>query len=245
MEIVVLVCLSVLSILIGLSGVYMTMLEFVPIRWVYYMNRVRLPWAIIILLIAGGLTFYWSYHRYWLSCIAFVLTVLGVFLAYRLTQERMFAAVDFPEVEAVTTDGLLLDDSELAVIEYNGVTKCYPLDYVIHHHIINDQFGSKTVSLTYCAMCRSIIPFDVTDIGPLYVSSFKHANMIVSDRKTGTFYQQANFQSLIGKLHPSELMAIPFQIATWEEVKKMIKKPVMPVLKKEDLTPFELPIKGL
>jgi hypothetical protein len=27
-------------------------------------------------------------------------------------------------------------------------------------------------------MCRSIIPFDVTDIGPLFVASFKNANMI-------------------------------------------------------------------
>ncbi|EHO09769.1 DUF3179 domain-containing (seleno)protein [Myroides odoratimimus] len=207
--------------------------------------EVRLPLAIVVLLIAGGLTFYWPDYWSWLSYIPFVLTIFGVLLVYRLTQERMFVSVDFTEMKAVTTEELLVDGSELAVIEYNGVTKCYTLDYVIDHHIINDQFGSKTVSLTYCAMCRSIIPFDVTAIGPLYVSSFKHANMIVSDRKTGTFYQQANFESLIGKLHTSELVAIPFQIATWEEVKKMFKNPIMLVLREGDLTPFELPIKGL
>ncbi|MDM1461370.1 DUF3179 domain-containing protein [Myroides odoratimimus] len=245
METAVLVCLSVLSILIGMSGVYMTMLKFVPVRLVYYMNRVRLPLAIVVLLVVWGLTFFWLDQWSWIGYFSLILAILGVFLAYRLTQERMFIAVDFPDIIEVTTGDLLPDDSELAVIEYNGVVKCYPLDYVIHYHIINDWFGSKMVSLTYCAMCRSIIPFDVTAIGPLYVSSFKHANMIVSDRKTGTFFQQANFESLVGKLHPSELIAIPFQIVTWREVKNMFETPVLPVLKEGDLKPFELPIKGL
>ena len=96
----------------------------------------------------------------------------------------------------------LTDDMQLAVIEHGDVTKAYPLDYVVHHHIINDSFGNRIVALTYCAMCRSIIPFDVTDIGPLFVGSFKDANMIVADRRTKTFFQQATFKSIIGRLHP-------------------------------------------
>jgi hypothetical protein len=106
----------------------------------------------------------------------------------------------------------LCDDMETAVIEYGGVTKAYPLDYVIHHHIINDRFGNRVVALTYCAMCRSIIPFDVADIGPLFVGSFENANMIVADRRTRTFFQQATFESLIGPLHPHTLTMIPFQV---------------------------------
>ncbi len=96
----------------------------------------------------------------------------------------------------------LTDDMQLAVIEHGGVTKAYPLDYVIHHHIINDWFGDRIVAVTYCAMCRTIIPFDVTDIGPLFVGSFKNANMIVADKRTKTFFQQATFESIVGRLHP-------------------------------------------
>jgi hypothetical protein len=54
-------------------------------------------------------------------------------------------------------------------------------------------------------MCRSIIPFDVTDIGPLFVGSFKDANLIVADRKTKTFFQQATFESIIGNFRAPDL----------------------------------------
>ena len=134
---------------------------------------------------------------------------------------------------------------QLGIIEYGGVTKAYPLDYVIHHHIINDRFGERIVALTYCAMCRSIIPFDVTDIGPLFVVSFKNANMILADRKTKTFFQQATFESIIGKLHPHILTPIPFQILSWGEIKRL--SPISQVVKvtKKDFREFQLPIPGV
>jgi hypothetical protein len=94
-------------------------------------------------------------------------------------------------------------------------------------------------------MCRSIIPFDVTDIGPLFVGSFKNANMIVADRKTKTFFQQASFRSIIGKLHPHELKMIPFQILTWSEVKALDPIPKVVKVTEKDLKEFKLPIPGV
>ena len=134
---------------------------------------------------------------------------------------------------------------QLAVIEHGGVTKAYPLDYVIHHHIINDWFGDRIVALTYCAMCRSIIPFDVTDIGPLFVGSFKNANMIVADRRTRTFFQQATFKSIIGRLHPRTLTMIPFQILPWSEVRRLKPLPQVCQVTHDDFREFQLPIPGV
>ena len=106
---------------------------------------------------------------------------LAVVLTYRMHQETAFPAVDFPAMSDDPFKLPLADDMMLGVIEYSGVTKAYPLDYVI---IINDRFGDHIVALAYCAMCRSIILFDVTDIGSLFVGSFKNANLIVADRRT-------------------------------------------------------------
>jgi len=36
---------------------------------------------------------------------------------------------------------------------------------------------------------------------------------IVADRRTKTFFQQATFNSIIGRLHPHALAMIPFQIS--------------------------------
>jgi len=139
----------------------------------------------------------------------------------------------------------LTDDQQVAIIQYGGVSKAYPLDYVIHHHIVNDRFGDRIVALTFCPMCRSIIPFDVSDIGPLFVGSFKGSNMIVADRRTKTFFQQATFDSIVGRLHPHTLTMIPFQILAWSELKTMKSMPQVAGVKESDFKEFELPIPGL
>ncbi|MBU1174702.1 MAG: DUF3179 domain-containing protein, partial [Alphaproteobacteria bacterium] len=127
----------------------------------------------------------------------------------------------------------------------SGVARAYALDHLIHHHVINDRFGDRIVALTYCAMCRSIIPFDVTDIGPLFVGSYKNANMIVADRRTGTFFQQATFKSITGRLHPSELTMVPYEMLTFKELRCSGDVPEFARFTERDLRPFDLPIPGL
>ena len=80
---------------------------------------------------------------------------------------------------------------------------------------------------------RPVKAFDVTDIGPLFVASFKNANMIVVDKKTGTFFQQASFNLVIGKLHPYSLKMISFQILSWKTIKSL--KSSLQVVKKMSL----------
>jgi hypothetical protein len=179
------------------------------------------------------------------AAVPLALIALAVVLTYRMHQESAFPAVDFP---AMSDNPLLLplaDDTQLAVIEHGDVTKAYPLDYVIHHHIINDSFEDRTIALTYCAMCRSIIAFDVTEIGPLFVGSFKDANMIVADKRTSTFFQQATFKSIIGRLHPHTLTMIPFQILPWGEIRRGEQLPQVCQVTDDDFREFQLPIPGV
>ena len=239
--------LAIISLLVGTAAFYMAMIEAFPIEWLYYHHRFgkRIAWAILIGSIAWAS---WTTVETGAfptrALVPLLLMGLGVVLTYRATQEHLFKAVDFP---AFADDPLTLpltDDMQVALVEHEGVTKAYPLDYVIHHHIINDRFGDRIVSLTYCAMCRSVIPFDVTELGPLYVASFKNANMVVADRKTKTFFQQATFDSVIGKLHPLALTMIPFQILSWSELKMLDPLPQVAHITKKDLRQFELPIPG-
>lgn len=240
--------LATLALLIGTAAIYMALIRPFPIEWLYYHYFMRKPvvWGIL------GVSVLWTLWRLaitgdfpWPALIPLALTALAVALTYRMHQESAFPAVDFP---AMSEDPLrlpLTDEAQLAIIEYGGATKAYPLDYVIHHHIVNDRFGASTVALTYCAMCRSVIPFDVSDIGPLFVGSFKHANMIVADRRTKTFFQQSTFESIIGPLHPRTLTMIPFQVLAWREVKSLAQLPEVAQVTELDLREFQLPIPGL
>ncbi|MGO1328848.1 MAG: DUF3179 domain-containing (seleno)protein [Idiomarina loihiensis] len=239
---------AILSLAVGTAAVYMTLIQSFPVQWSYYHYFIRKPftWAVLVAGVIGTLLMSWQIDELPLwTLFPIILMALAVVLAHRLHQENVFKAVDFPAMADEPLKLPLQDNMELAVIEYDGVTKAYPLDYVIHHHIINDRFEDKLVALTYCAMCHSIIPFDVTDIGPLFVGSFKNANMIVADKKTKTFFQQASCESVIGKLHPYTLTMIPFQVLTWSEVKKLNPCPKVVRVTKQDFKAFELPVKGL
>lgn len=248
MESILFYGLSFIALAIGTAAVYMALVERIPISWLYYHYFIRKPinWTILIVLLFWTFLIYQKQSHFpaW-TIIPILLTAIAVVLTYKMHQETVFKAVDFPEMTTDIPKLPVTDEMQLAVIEYDGETKCYPLDYVIHHHIVNDKFNSKTVALTYCAMCRTIIPFDVTDIGPLFVGSFKNANMIVADKRTKTFFQQATLKTVIGKLHPSKLTIIPFQILPWSEIKKFIPIPQVVKVTSEDLKEFQLPIPGL
>jgi hypothetical protein len=226
----------------------MALIKSFPVQWLYYHYFIRKPmvWTIFVgtVIWAFGITLQTGVFPLW-TLIPLALMGLAVVLTYKMHQENAFRAVDFPVMAEDVSSLPLRDDMQLGVIEYGGVTQAYPLDYVIHHHIINDQFGEHIVALTYCAMCRSIIPFDVTDIGPLFVGSFKDANMIVADRKTKTFFQQATFESIIGKLHPHTLTMIPFQILSWSEIKRLSPIPQVVKVTEKDFREFQLPIPGV
>ena len=240
--------LAIIALATGTAAIHMALIKSFPVQWLYYHYFIRKPivWAILVgtVIWAFGITLQTGVFPIW-TLIPLALMGLAVVLTYRMHQENTFRAVDFPVIAEDTYSLPLRDDMQLGVIEYGGVTKAYPLNYVIHHHIINDQFGERIVALTYCAMCRSIIPFDVTDIGPLFVGSFKDANMIVADRKTKTFFQQATFESIIGKLHPHTLTMIPFQILSWGEIKRLSPIPQVVKVTEKDFREFQLPIPGV
>jgi len=248
MTLLIFYILALLSLAIGTAAIYMALIARIPLSWLYYHYFLRKPvnWIILIVLLFWTFLIYQQqdYFPTW-TIIPIILSLIALILTYRMHQETVFKAVDYPKMTSDISNLPLSDKMQIAVIEYDGETRCYPLDYVILHHIINDKFNSKIVSLTYCAMCRTIIPFDVTDIGPLFVGSFKDANMIVADRKTKTFFQQATLKSVIGKLHPHELKMIPFQILPWTKVKEMNPTPKVVNVTKEDLKEFQLPIPGI
>ncbi|HRW09124.1 MAG TPA: DUF3179 domain-containing (seleno)protein [Caldilineaceae bacterium] len=239
---------ALIALAVATAALYMAMFAPFPAEWLYYQYFIRKPLAWTILLVSGAWVG-WTTSRTGIfplgSLIPLLLMGLAVILAYRMHQEVVFQAVDFPALAEDPYSLPLQDAMQLAIIEYGGATKAYPLDYVVHHHIVNDRFGDRIVSLTYCAMCRSVIPFDVTDIGPLFVASFKHGNMIVGDRKTKTFFQQATFQSIIGPLHPHTLTMLPFQILPWSAVKALQPLPAVAQVTANDLGEFALPIPGV
>mgnify|MGYP000439007700 CR=1 FL=1 len=234
--------------LLGTGGVTLTLIPWVPETWTRHHFRLRRPGAAVLSALAVGLAAGAvgpGGASLGAALVPLLLTAFFSVLAVRLHQEFAFPAVDFPPASPDPLALPLADDQLLAVLEVEGVTRAYPLDYVIHHHVVNDRFGDRMVALTYCAMCRTVVPVDVTALGPLFVGSFKHANMIVADRRTHTFFQQGSLSSLIGPLHPMELEMLWCQTLTWADVKQLDPLPQVVAVTERDLRAFELPIPGV
>ncbi len=156
---------AILSLAVGTAAVYMTLIQSFPVQWSYYHYFIRKPftWAVLVAGVIGTLLMSWQIDELPLWTLPpLILMALAVVLAHRVHQENAFKAVDFPAMANNPLKLPLQDNMELAVIEYNGVTKAYPLDYVIHHHIINDRFEDKLVRHVpqyYSFRCHRYWPF--------------------------------------------------------------------------------------
>ena len=243
----ILYLLATTALITSVAFIPLILITAIPLKAVYYHSLIRKPvvWGIFICSLFWLAWMYFSAGIFqWGYLIPLALMGAAVFIIYNLYPSVAFPAVDHPTMSNDPMQLPIEDKAQMAIIEYEGVTKAYPLDYLIHGHIINDTFGERLVSLTYCALCRSVIPFDVTDIGPLYVGAMKNGNMVLADQRTKTFFQQGTFESVIGPLHPKTLEMIPFQFLTWKQVKNLNPLPQVCHVTSHDFREFQLPLPG-
>jgi hypothetical protein len=93
------------------------------------------------------------------------------------------------------------------------VPRAYPIRYLIWHEIANDVVGDVPVAVTFCPLCNSEITFDRrTDAGILSFGvsgNLRNSDMIMYDRETESWWQQAIGEAIVGDLTDTELQTLP------------------------------------
>ncbi|MGR3321039.1 MAG: DUF3179 domain-containing protein [Pseudooceanicola sp.] len=122
-------------------------------------------------------------------------------------------------VPAARETGLAPDEAVLVVALQDHPPRAYPLRYLLWHEIANDRFGGTPVAITYCPLCNSAQVFDrrvgarVLEFG---VSGLlRHSDMIMFDRETESWWQQATGEAVVGELAGSALARIPAWVESW------------------------------
>jgi hypothetical protein len=115
-----------------------------------------------------------------------------------------------------------ISESEPVIaFELNGTSKAYPLQIMIWHEIVQDQFGEIPVLITFCPLCYSAIVFDRRIDGKTHdfgVSGFlRHSDMIMFDRKTESLWQQFTGEALVGDYTGKQLKILPSQIMSFKQ----------------------------
>lgn len=130
------------------------------------------------------------------------LVVLGVvyLFNFRMTAERMF--LEPSQLNFSSLNSKSLSDSSLVIaVAHGGEAKAYPIRFIAYHHQVRDQIAGKEIMVTYCSVCRTGRVFDPTVDGhpeTFRLVGMDHFNAMFEDSRTGSWWQQANGEAIIG-----------------------------------------------
>lgn len=130
-------------------------------------------------------------------------------------------ALSNPTVIPVSEESRLGDREPVITLEAEGaLARAYPLRYLTWHEIVNDQVGDLHVAVTFCPLCNSGIVFDRrTNLGVLEFGvsgKLRHSDMIMFDRQTESWWQQAVGSAIAGEMTGAELRALPTWVESWD-----------------------------
>lgn len=99
--------------------------------------------------------------------------------------------------------------------------RAYPIRYLTWHEIVNDRIGDIPVTVTFCPLCNSAITFDGrTDHGVLTFGvsgKLRNSDMVMYDRETESWWQQAIGEAIVGDLTGTELTKLPTWMESWDQ----------------------------
>ncbi len=135
-------------------------------------------------------------------------------------------ALDRPKFEDVRRADSWLSDREPVVIvtaRGGGVAKAYPLQILIWHEIVNDVVGGTPVTITFCPLCNTALSFDRRFDGKLLdfgtTGRLRHSDLIMYDRQTETWWQQATGEGIVGQYAGERLTFVASPLINWKTFK--------------------------
>ena len=135
-------------------------------------------------------------------------------------------AIDQPKYVSVDQADEWLEPREpVILLEVDGTARAYPLQILMWHEIVNDTLADVPVAVTFCPLCNTAIAFERW-VGDSQVTTFgttgrlHFSNLIMYDRLTETWWQQATGEGIAGEHAGDRLSFLPATIVAWEVLKE-------------------------
>jgi hypothetical protein len=145
-------------------------------------------------------------------------------------------AIERPRFVSIReADKWLFEKDPLLVVEIDGQVKGYPIGILIWHEIVNDQLAGVPIVVTFCPLCNAALVFDgrlgdrVLDFGT--TGRLRQSDMVMYDRQTESWWQQAVGEAIVGFLTGEVLEMIPANTLGWDRARNLY--PGMQVLSRE------------
>ena len=133
-------------------------------------------------------------------------------------------AIDDPSFIDVSAESRIGDREPVIAVEIDGAKpRAYPIRYLTWHEIVNDEVGGVPVAVTFCPLCNSGITFDRRVDGKVLSfgvsGKLRNSDMVMYDRETESWWQQAVGQGIVGELTGVQLTQMPTWMESWAEFK--------------------------
>ncbi len=133
-------------------------------------------------------------------------------------------ALDTPRFVTVNeADAWLKPNEPVIYFQVGSDARAYPIQILIWHEIVNDTVGGVPVAVTFCPLCNTAIVFERTVSGRVLdfgtTGRLRFSNLLMYDRQTESWWQQAIGQAIIGQLTGTMLVSRPAAIISWATFK--------------------------
>lgn len=100
------------------------------------------------------------------------------------------------------------------------VARAYPIRYLMWHEIVNDTVAGTPIAVTFCPLCNSGMIFDrrvASQTLTFGVSGLlRSSDMVMYDRQTESWWQQAVGQGIVGHHAGAELTQLVSWMESWD-----------------------------
>ncbi|WP_397542236.1 DUF3179 domain-containing protein [Roseovarius salis] len=131
-------------------------------------------------------------------------------------------AISGPRFRPVAQAGEIPGTEPVISVEIgDAAPRAYPVRYLTWHEIVNDTVAGVPVAVTYCPLCNSAMAFDRrTAHGTLsfgVTGKLRKSDMIMYDRQTESWWQQATARAIVGELTGTRLRQLPSVMESWDQ----------------------------
>lgn len=131
-------------------------------------------------------------------------------------------AIDTPAFVSVNEADAWLEPMEPVVrVAVGDDVRAYPIQVLMWHEIVNDTVGNTPLLVSFCPLCNTAIVFERTVAGQVYdfgtTGRLRYSNLVMYDRQTETWWQQATGEAIAGELTGQQLAFFPAGMIAWQD----------------------------
>lgn len=135
-------------------------------------------------------------------------------------------ALEDPQFVSVPeADAWLKPAEPVILVQVGEDARAYPIQILMWHEIANDTVGGEPLVVTFCPLCNTAIAFKRTVNGRVLdfgtTGRLRYSNLIMYDRQTETWWQQATGNAIAGEHTGMQLEFFPASMVSWEDFKSL------------------------